>query len=612
MGEIRTELARAAGVPSSELDLTGVHERVRALRRRRRQRRTIGGACGVVLLVLVAALVIHVRNGGSDHLEVSGGSPDAYASGAWTKVAPSPLSSRSGSAAVWTGKELVLVGGDNSWKCPPTASCPSGGGPADLRDVAAYDPGHNTWRSLAPLPRGVTRVQPISLDGFIYVLGVAGTNPYSGPANFARYDPRTNEWSVLPRPGRGAGAWGFTTLGHRLVAYQMNLTRSTDLDRVYDPRSNRWADLPRDPFGTNRQGVFSRQLTGIGTELVLIAVTANPVKLGTNDGFTGRYTYRAATFDGTTWRRLGTAPAASLTNARTWLPAQGRLILPGSPASMEFDPTTGTFSSLPSSGAGAKWPEGTPDVSSGRYVATAALEPLLVGDVTTNEWHELRSPVSTKWFGSTVSFAGNRLFVWGGFSFAGPTTTRAVFSGEGWIWSPSEKPAATDPPATAAPPRSTPTLSSPPTDGPRPCGGHVEPAASLGLELTLSLDGPPTRTKYGTGTTKAVVTLRNNSDHTVVVDGHEFGSVAALTRSGLMASPWPATTTMEFLQSTIAPGKSMTVPALLRALACTPGGSTYLPAGRYRVAPVALVFPPGSSRSTEVVGDPAMVTIGRG
>jgi hypothetical protein len=69
---------------------------------------------------------------------------------------------------------------------------------------------------------------------------------------------------------------------------------------------------------------------------------------------------------------------------------------------------------------------------------------------------------------------------------------------------------------------------------------------------------------------------------------------------------------MEFLQSTIAPGKSMTVPALLRALACTPGGSTYLPAGRYRVAPVALVFPPGSSRSTEVVGDPAMVTIGRG
>ncbi len=92
MGEIGTELARAAGVPSRDLDMNEVHERVQALRRHRRQRRTLGGACGVVLLVLVAALVIHVRNGGSDHLEVSGGSPDAYASGAWTKVAPSPLS----------------------------------------------------------------------------------------------------------------------------------------------------------------------------------------------------------------------------------------------------------------------------------------------------------------------------------------------------------------------------------------------------------------------------------------------------------------------------------------------------------------------------------------
>ncbi len=298
---------------------------------------------------------------------------------------------------------------------------------------------------------------------------------------------------MLPRPGRGAGAWGFTAFGHRLVAYQMNLTRSTDLDRVYDPRSNRWADLPRDPFGTNRQGVFSRQLTGIGEELVLIAVTANPVRLGTNYGATGRYTYRAASFDGATWRRLGTAPAASLTNARTWLPTQGRLVLPGSPTSKEFDPTTGTFSSLPTSGAGAKWQDGTPDVSSGRYVATAAVKPLLVGDVTTNEWHELQSPVATKWLASTVSFAGNQLFVWGGFSSAGPTTTRAVFSGDGWIWSPSEKPAATDPPTTAAPPRTTPTRSGPPTDGPRPCGSRGETAASIGLDLSLSFDGPARR-----------------------------------------------------------------------------------------------------------------------
>jgi hypothetical protein len=63
------------------------------------------------------------------------------ASKSWRPVAPSPLSARVGQTELWTGKEVVIAGGE------------SGAGTSDVgSEVAAYSPDQDSWRILDPLP----------------------------------------------------------------------------------------------------------------------------------------------------------------------------------------------------------------------------------------------------------------------------------------------------------------------------------------------------------------------------------------------------------------------------------------------------------------------------
>jgi hypothetical protein len=57
----------------------------------------------------------------------------------WRPIAAGPLSPRQGAAAVWTGTEMIAVGGQ-------------GNGNQVFDDAAAYDPATNSWRSIASFP----------------------------------------------------------------------------------------------------------------------------------------------------------------------------------------------------------------------------------------------------------------------------------------------------------------------------------------------------------------------------------------------------------------------------------------------------------------------------
>ena len=68
--------------------------------------------------------------------------------GRWRAFDRGPLSFRELPGAVWTGREMVIVGGD---------------GPDS--DTAAYDPAADAWRTLPPTPAGIAARSRRDLDG---------------------------------------------------------------------------------------------------------------------------------------------------------------------------------------------------------------------------------------------------------------------------------------------------------------------------------------------------------------------------------------------------------------------------------------------------------------
>jgi N-acetylneuraminic acid mutarotase len=67
----------------------------------------------------------------------------------WRRL-PSLPAPRDGATATWTGKEVLLVGGDNSLA---VAAAP-------LRDAMAYDPQQDSWRTLSRLEIARSRAAP--------------------------------------------------------------------------------------------------------------------------------------------------------------------------------------------------------------------------------------------------------------------------------------------------------------------------------------------------------------------------------------------------------------------------------------------------------------------
>ena len=97
------------------------------------------------------------------------------------------------SGAAWSGREVLLWGGDG------------GGGQSGQAPVgrgAAYDPIANRWRAL-PLSPLRAKISPAAVwtGHFLIVIGGSGDGglPVPGPGA-AAYDPVTNSWTVLPTP----------------------------------------------------------------------------------------------------------------------------------------------------------------------------------------------------------------------------------------------------------------------------------------------------------------------------------------------------------------------------------------------------------------------------
>ncbi len=377
---------------------------------------------------LLAAVLAVVAGCGS---RPAPGAPSYSASGSWAEVAESPLGPRESATLVWTGHEVLVLGGNTS-PCPPAADCIA---PTDSpREVAAYDPASDTWREVAPMPFSPQWPRAVTAGDTVFVLDGGGDQP----VRFLSWTPEGDAWQELPAPPEQPT--GLTAVGDRLVAYQTTLENGPAPDSVFDPATGAWTPLPEPP-GTP---AFDRTVVAVDDDTLALL----DVELVPNPGADGPTLYRAAVLDLTTstWTRLPTSDVAGLGGG--WHPV-GDLLVNASTQTVDggevgnygrdvptggiLDPATGRWSTLPARADSAPGPSAG-DVAGDDVVVSEGWA-LHVAD---DRWERLPDLDALDGVGGQASvWAGDRLMVWGGARFD-DTTPAGELLGTGWTWQPAD------------------------------------------------------------------------------------------------------------------------------------------------------------------------------
>ena len=347
---------------------------------------------------------------------------------AWRAVPAGPLSARESALALWTGREVLVVGGSDSRPCPPSAGCvPVRDAP--LADGAAYDPRGRTWRRIAKAPAGFEFATGAVVGRTAYVLG-DNAPARRGPARvFLAYRIDRDRWRRLPPPARDRSvSYRLLAAGSRLVAFGGGHGHPPYV--MLD--GTRWRRLPPDRLGP----ASTRVLAWSGEELVGLAC-------GPSDGRTPCLA-RAAAFDFATraWRRLPDSEVQM--SGGVWSgDGEGRIVN-AMLGSSDGGETNGWGRSYPHGGVldvrGGRW-SALPDPPSEseadgaavltRTGATYVAPRGFVLDMTTSTW--LRIPALPDVQSRAVVAAGRDMFVFGGARFE---RGRGRLLATAKIWSP--------------------------------------------------------------------------------------------------------------------------------------------------------------------------------
>lgn len=212
-----------------------------------RWRQLPGGAgsfyAGGFAMAWTGRLVLAWGGGCCAGADAHGGAYDP-ARNAWAPLPPGPLAARL-TSGVWTGTELVIVGGR------------TGEGSA-LRDAAAYNPSSHTWRRLAPMPAPRDDAT-LTWDGrHVVVIGGSTTSGRLHQTHLA-FTPWANRWRELPS-GAAAGAggrWGHRAVwtGRKVVVWGGGIRPFTEATFrpapsgfAYTPSTGSWTPVPRSPL----------------------------------------------------------------------------------------------------------------------------------------------------------------------------------------------------------------------------------------------------------------------------------------------------------------------------------------------------------------------------
>jgi len=147
------------------------------------------------------------------------------------------------------------------------------GGRGD-RPVERYNPGTNSWKQVADMPKEMHHFQARAHNGKIWVIGaLTGNYPDEDPVpKIYTFDPSSNEWSVeAPIPeDRRRGAAGVAL--HDGVFYIVGGIQNGHVDGYvawldrYNPETGEWTRLPDAPHKRDhfQAGIVNGQLIAAG------------------------------------------------------------------------------------------------------------------------------------------------------------------------------------------------------------------------------------------------------------------------------------------------------------------------------------------------------------
>lgn len=360
-------------------------------------------------------------------------------------MSASPLKPRWDAAGVWTGNEMLVLGG-RGYACDPLGCGPAPGLDSYAREVAAYDPARDSWRTLAPTPFPPTDISAVVLDRKVYVLtGVSYSNP-----RIYTYDLDTDVWHRLAPPWKDAGRErvpGIVAAGSKLYVWY-SYTRDGDAkDLFYDPAADKWTAAPRNPLGKS----LNHEILGL-PDGRLVSFGADPTKI---EGAKAPYDLGPRFYDAAvlqpgadTWERLPKAPFVQ-SYSTTWAVAGGRVVSLSPeradgyrhakrttyPVGGELDVDAKAWAPLPPRPGGRR-------ILGTYYWATAAGGDvaLLQGwalDVPRGTWTELPEipGAPNELTSPAVAWTGNSLLAWGGRTHDSLHTY--LTTNRGWVWEPT-------------------------------------------------------------------------------------------------------------------------------------------------------------------------------
>lgn len=188
-----------------------------------------------------------------------------------------PLEMRGDVLDIWTGRELVVWGGDIE-----AFNMGLSGGDRSFGDGAAFDPVAGTWRTMAPSPLTVSAASPVgvmSLAGLVVIRGDEA----------AVWNPDTDTWRSIEMPhgATDGGPYDLTPVGPVAVSVAARL--ELDLTTL------EWRALPEPPVDLQRS-----TSTWTGTELIVVGGPGTP--------FTSAQAFAYEPV-ARTWRELASPPS---------------------------------------------------------------------------------------------------------------------------------------------------------------------------------------------------------------------------------------------------------------------------------------------------------------
>lgn len=297
----------------------------------------------------------------------------ALAAGRWSRFASGPLSVRTGEVEVWMGNELIVWGGETAPANSTTAPAPT---PVPLGDGAAYDPSTGLWRRL-PRPPLSPRENAAAVWTGSQMVVIGGDDGASRTfADAAAFDPATDSWSKLPPlpTGPASGATAVWT-GRQIIVVGGTILGAGGacpgcappprLDAVaFDPSTGAWARLPSTPSPSGWRPI-SVTPTWTGHELVLFVTSVSGTP---SSGLRERDTGYSLSAGASSWRDLPKPPVETNDAKAVWTGSRvlvaGGSYCPGRcPGpfylrnAAEFDPDSGRWMLVPRFAvAGAQWP----------------------------------------------------------------------------------------------------------------------------------------------------------------------------------------------------------------------------------------------------------------